>query len=389
MNARQKLQNTLDFVPGAAAPNWEFSYWYDAVARWYMEGLPRQSLLKQIPYCQYVPAEGCPLPDGFWEESVYPADVSRYFEMDERIHSIGISLAPQPGFASEVLSEDDETITMRASDGKVLQTRKDGTSMPHYLEYPVKEEKDFDAFIERFNPASPERFPNWSDQVVRYKHRSFPLQLGGGAFSGFYSTLRELLGVERSLMEFYMNPKFCRRILDYYLNFLSEVYAKVLAEVEVDYILFWEDLAFKTGPLISPDIFREFIAPCYRTFINRMKELSVRHFIVDTDGNFLVLADLFIEAGVTGFYPFEVAAGMDVVAFRKKYPDIVMMGGIDKRVLSQGPRAIDAELTKVAAVLKTGGYIPYTDHMVPPDVSLENFRYYRGRLKELYGRLTE
>jgi hypothetical protein len=34
-------------------------------------------------------------------------------------------------------------------------------------------------------------------------------------------------------------------------------------------------------------------------------------------------------------------------------------------------------------VLKTGGYIPYGDHFIPPDVSWEGFKYYRTRLNQI------
>jgi uroporphyrinogen decarboxylase len=34
-------------------------------------------------------------------------------------------------------------------------------------------------------------------------------------------------------------------------------------------------------------------------------------------------------------------------------------------------------------MLQQGGYIPYVDHFVPPDVSWDNFLYYRQQLNNL------
>ena len=34
-------------------------------------------------------------------------------------------------------------------------------------------------------------------------------------------------------------------------------------------------------------------------------------------------------------------------------------------------------------MLKKGGYIPTGDHLIPPDVSLENFIHYRHRIEEI------
>jgi len=42
-------------------------------------------------------------------------------------------------------------------------------------------------------------------------------------------------------------------------------------------------------------------------------------------------------------------------------------------------------MSKVPFLIKQGGYIPYIDHAVPPDVSLENYIYYLNLLKEIFG----
>jgi len=55
------------------------------------------------------------------------------------------------------------------------------------------------------------------------------------------------------------------------------------------------------------------------------------------------------------------------------------LGGIDKTALSS-KRDIDRELDKVARMIPRGGYIPYVDHAIAPDVSWDNFKYYRERL---------
>ena len=95
------------------------------------------------------------------------------------------------------------------------------------------------------------------------------------------------------------------------------------------------------------------------------------------------LIPLFIEGGVTGIYPFEVMAGMNVAAVRRAFPRLQILGGVDKIALAQGPDGIAAALADVPWMLKQGGYIPYVDHLVPPDVSWENFRTYRRRLNAL------
>ena len=60
-----------------------------------------------------------------------------------------------------------------------------------------------------------------------------------------------------------------------------------------------------------------------------------------------------------------------------------MAGGIDKRALAKDKKAIDKELEQVPWLLDQGGYIPMLDHDVPPDVSWENFVYYRETLNKI------
>jgi uroporphyrinogen decarboxylase len=64
-----------------------------------------------------------------------------------------------------------------------------------------------------------------------------------------------------------------------------------------------------------------------------------------------------------------------------------MYGGMDKRVPAKGKTAIDQELdSKIPFMLRQGGYIPYLDHLIPPDIPWDNFVYYRNRLNKLIQR---
>ena len=117
-----------------------------------------------------------------------------------------------------------------------------------------------------------------------------------------------------------------------------------------------------------------------------LKAHGVRNIHVDTDGNCQQLIPLFMDAGVTGLYPMEVSAGMDVLAARKEYPTLQIMGGIPKRDIALGPAAIEAFLEPVESLLGYWGYIPFGDHSIPPEVPWEYFKYYRERLNQIIDR---
>ena len=157
-----------------------------------------------------------------------------------------------------------------------------------------------------------------------------------------------------------------KQILKVWLAILEEV----LSKTDLDFAYFWEDMAFNSGPLVSPEIFREFLTPYYRQINDFLNDHGVKIRCVDTDGDCRLLIPEFVKSGITGMYPFEVNAGMDIVKIRKAFPQLQIMGGLDKMKIAKGEKAIDAELeTKLPYMLSQRGYIPFVDHLVPPNVS--------------------
>jgi uroporphyrinogen decarboxylase len=157
----------------------------------------------------------------------------------------------------------------------------------------------------------------------------------------------------------------------------------------IDEVFLAEDICYNHGPLISPDMMREFLFPYYQQLIVNIKRRSLepgRHlfFQIDTDGDCRPVIPLYAELGADYFSPFEAASGCDVVELRKQYPNLLMRGGIDKRILAKGKDAIDREMERVIPFMREqGGYIPTCDHGVPEEVGFEDYVHFRQRVKEL------
>jgi uroporphyrinogen decarboxylase len=203
-------------------------------------------------------------------------------------------------------------------------------------------------------------------------------------WGGFFGPLRNLLGVENLCMAFYDDPALIEEMMDADADFLIQMMGQILDHTDVDVLGFWEDMAYKTGPLIGPELFGQFAIPRYKRVIEFCRGRGVEFFCLDSDGDITKLIPLWLEAGINILYPFEVQCGMDVIEVRKKHGrELRMWGGIDKRALARGPEAIDAELARVAPLVEEGGYVPHTDHTLPPDVSFENYCYFMEKLKEI------
>ena len=161
---------------------------------------------------------------------------------------------------------------------------------------------------------------------------------------------------------------------------------RVLEITDIDFFVFWEDMAYKTAPLLSPLLFRKYMVPRYKVITDYLRSQGVDIIMVDSDGNIEELIPFWLEAGVNGFYPLEVQSGMEVAKLRKKYgQNILLIEGIDKRVLCKTKKEIKQEVERrVSPIMEKGGYIPMIDHTVPPNVSFENYWYFIKCLKQYW-----
>jgi uroporphyrinogen-III decarboxylase len=363
---------------------WEMGYWKDTLERWYREGLPRRhDVTLGLKPGEGIRGENAPH-ENFFSDRRRDADVHDFFGFDPGMICLPINSLLQPPFDRRVFEETDEYILLQDEFGVKKKMNKTAASRPQFLQWPAETRNGFEVLKERLRPSFKDRVPSqWNELIRQYAKRDFPLTLGGYP-CGFYGTLRYLMGEERLLLNFYDDPQLVRDFMNYLADFWIELWGQALSEIKVDCVNFWEDMAYRSGPLISPQMFREFMLPPYQRVTSFLRGMGVKVFLVDTDGKLEKLIPLFLEAGVTGIFPFEIQAGNNLALIRQEYPRLQILGGIDKLKIAGGKAAIDEELnSKVPVLLRSGGYIPHIDHHVHPDISWENFIYYRKRLHEM------
>lgn len=256
--------------------------------------------------------------------------------------------------------------------------------MDQRLQYPARDRASWNEFKRRLTPKSSRRYPeHWEDYKRCARDRDYPLVIPCGSLYGWP---RNWIGFENIAVMFYDDPALIHDIMEYIAEFVIELITPALRGIgDLDGAVFWEDMCFKTASMVSPNMFREFMLPRYRRIVEVLLRHDVDVIMVDSDGHVDELIPLWLEAGINGIYPLEVASGEDPVALRKRYGrDLVMWGGLDKRVLSRDKAAIAQELhTKAPVLLEHGGWIPDIDHSTPPDVPYENYRYYLEQLHSI------
>ena len=369
MNEQERFLNTMRFKSVDRVPMWQpLSVWSATWKRWRTEGLTDFGV------------------DLVGEHSDDATRLWDYLGCD-RQDEIGIYYGFCPGFEYKFIEEDDQYITYRNHEGIIMQERKEDndSSMPHWLDFPIKTREDYQANKFRLTLNFEERFPkNWDQKCKIWNHRRIPLRMWADREGGFYGPQRNLFGTVNLSMLYYDDPAFIQEVIEDRAELMVQILERILKDIKFDYFVFWEDMCFKNGPLVSPEMFKQFMVPSYRKVTDCLRRHGIDIIFVDSDGDMSSLVPLWLEAGLNGILPFEVQCGMDVNHFRAEYgKDLLMIGGVDKRALIHGKDAIDKELQRIAPCVEKGGYIPWLDHGVPPDISYDNFLYYMNQLERL------
>ncbi len=378
MNSRERFNALMAFEGGVRNMKTEYGYWAGVLQNWFDSGLPKKiGLRKGITDGDLVRMSAPIRSNG---SELIDKNVMDYFFLEP--YPVKFPFDFSPMLKKEVIEENDEFMIIKDEYGLVRKTFRKKASTPMTISYPVKTLDDFKKYISLYEQNEDKRVPeDWDKIVKRMKDRDFPLRLGGNYF-GFFGIGRHIMGDVGYMLASYDNPGLLKTINDFYLRYVKRHWSKILKEVEIDWVMVWEDMAYKTGSFISKESFREYLSPYYVELIDFLKQYGIKNIIVDSDGLVEELIPLWIETGVTGIFPMESVN--DLYKIRKLFPELQMLGGIDKRILIKGSgREIDDELVKVTELLKSGGFIPHIDHSIPMDADWERFKEYRMKLNEI------
>lgn len=352
---RERFNRYMRFKDVDRPPFYEFlGFWTETINRWRGEGLPAG------------------------------VDVYDYFGFDKR-EGFPMDYGPIPRFIPKTIVEN-ERYRIEVNDmGITMKILKTSTSMPTFIDFPVKGRADWIRIKERFDPRDIRRYPKtWSPELIEYYKETD--RVIGLSMPGFFGQARHFMGLERLLLSFYKDPGLIHEIMDFWADFLIEANREIVEKIRLDYVSIWEDMCYSRGPLISPKLFEEFMLPCYKKLTGFLRSKGIEIIMVDTDGNHEIINDLFIEGGVNCLYPLEAAAGMDALKLRDKYGEkLLMIGNVDKRTLAAGGSALRKEVERKIALTESGGYIVSVDHAVSADVPFHNYLEYISIVKKRFG----
>lgn len=365
VESARKLRDTYAITPGIPLFKREFGFF--GLEKWKAEGKFTDASWKEF---DYDPGGNIGLGQLGWCEAAFV-----------------------PAFETIVLEDrgDHELVQDYAGRHVLFFKGRRSGFMPEYVDHPVKDMKTWEENVKwRLNPTDEKRYADLEARMNSTKDGASKGYMVSQGLIGGYMYLRSLIGPGDLPYAFYDMPDVIHDCMKTWFDLADTVIAKHQEHVTLDEIFFAEDICYNHGLLLSPDMMREFLTPYYKQLVINTKARQIdksRHLYVhiDTDGYAVPSIPVYMEEiGMDVMSPFEVASYCDVVEIGKQYPNLAMFGGIDKRVMAKGKKAIDEFLEYVIPPMKArGGYIPTCDHGVPEEVEYEDYLYYRKRCVEL------
>jgi uroporphyrinogen decarboxylase len=296
-----------------------------------------------------------------------------------------------PPFEARVLAELPDGSRKKVNPDGVVVIEKDGTSgIPPEVDHLLKGRREWEEHYLprlRFVPERAQVSRQRLDEV-RSGRWAQPVQVWCGSLYGY---IRDWVGMVNLVYLQADDPGLVNEMVntlgELSLECVRMVLEQIPLDVGLDYGHFWEDICFKSGPLVDPRVFREQAGPRYRRITDILRTRGVNLTSVDCDGMIDALVPVWLENGVNVMFPIEVGTwNASIRPWREKYGrELRGVGGMDKRVFAYDYAAVDAEVERLKPLVDLGGYVPCPDHRLAPDAKWENVRYYCDRMRKAFG----
>lgn len=366
MNHRERVKAVMHYETYDRLPCVAFGYWSETVDKWADEG--------------HIARETAELYKKTGDNGPADREIMDQLGFDFSWQScVSGRNALFPAFERKVLRvEADGSQVIQDGNGHLVRIKPGLDSIPGELGTLLTGREAWEKeYLPRLQ-YSDERIPRAEFEKLRDESqtREYPLWLHCGSL---YGTIRDMLGVvELSYLQVDDEDLYVEII-----NTMADLALKVAEEtlkigIPFDGAHFWEDICFKNGPLVNPEVFAEYVGPHYRRFADLLAKYGIDQISLDCDGCIDKLVPIWLENGVNTMFPIEVGTwNASIAPWREKYGRALKgVGGMDKRVFARDKAAVEAEIERLKPLVDLGGYIPCPDHRIPPDAKFELVAYY-------------
>ncbi len=386
MNSKERVKKILAHEEADRIPLFD-SMWEDTLSRWIKEGLANEDIFKK-------PDKGGLV--NIFELQENALALNDYFDFDfDRIY-----MDASMRFKARIISETEDRITVKDRYGYTVEKVKGKSTTMRFIEFINKGPETWRKIKNRMNVnfdnlsrIDTESFflrvgeiPTWEEIKVKFDHlRKRNKFILLSVYGPFEATWRQY-GFTKQLMDILLKKDFMREMYEKYCYLVIDILKKGKEYgIKPDGMFFAEDMGYTNSLLFSPATYKEVLFRFHKMLGDYLRNNDISYFM-HSDGKIYDLIPYLIKAGVEVIQPLEAKTGMDVRKLKKEFgKDLTFMGNINVMKLSGSKKDIEEEvISKISIAKKGGGYIYHSDHSVPPDVSLENYKYLISLIKK-YG----
>ena len=291
-----------------------------------------------------------------------------------------------PEFTREVLETLPDGSQRVLTPRGVIERFKPGiVSIPSEDDYLLKDRKTFEeVFLPRLQ-YTPERIDFEAlKNFESTRPQNVPVGIHVGSILGNIRDMLTLKGL--SYIMYDEDEDLLADIVNTHAEMQYKCVEAILATgVKFDFAHYWEDICFKSGPLVSPAKFDELCAKHYKKRNDLIRSYGIDIISLDCDGVIGSLIPTWIENGVNTMFPIEVGIwGDQFEAARQKFGRTLRgVGAMDKSAFRKDKAAVDAELERMRRLSAMGGFIPCPDHRILPGSKFELVQYYAEEIKKI------
>jgi uroporphyrinogen decarboxylase len=384
MNHRQRVKAILHYESYDRMPVVHFGFWGETLLKWAEEGHITKEEAKS-----------------WWDGGPADATITDKLGFDFNWSTcFGANTFLSPCFERKVLEEmPDGSQKVVNSDGVVVLEKPGVVSIPAEIDHLLK---DRAAWEEHYLHRLQWHEERLTDGKVLANLAMLPWDEGGLAFlkqndrdynyglfcGSVLGSIRNVLGVT-GLTYLYADDE---TLLDEIIHTVSDLIYRGVETIlesgaQFDFAHFWEDICFKSGPLVHPYMFAEKAGPHYKRVTDLLLQHGVDIVSVDCDGCIDALIPIWMENGVNTMFPIEVGTwNASIAPWRETYGrELRGVGGMNKTVFARDRAAIDDEVERLKPLVDLGGFIPCPDHRIAPDAKWDNVGYYADAMRKAFG----
>ncbi len=369
MNNNERAMNILHFKSVDRVPAVHFGYWKELLAEWAEQGHISKELANSVT-----------------DSNVADKELDKIIGWDFNWQNIqGGHNKLFPPFEHKILEKlPDGFLRVQNVDGLIERVKDTAGSIPGEDDYQLKDREAYEALYKDKFAFKPERIPYaYFTDEFNTQNRTTPVGLSLGSVLGDIRNMLSVIGMSYLMYDDY---ELLEEIVDAYADMQYKCTEEVLKTgAKFDFAHYWEDICFKNGPLLSPQMFDDLCAKHYKKRNELVKSYGIDIISLDCDGVTEALQQTWFKNGVNTLFPIEVGTwGDQFEKARERFgKGLLGVGGMDKTAFRADRAAVDKELERMKQLYAFGGFIPCPDHRLMPGSKFELVQYYVEEIKKI------